>query len=248
MGLMTWEENVGWGSGSTMQTAAAAGLRGDFGLNNTTLLQGIMEAASQAMRKTHTFDLSEYAGDQGPPGPAGPRGLPGLPGLGTSYVPRVTVPSVPGPPNPKGKPYHPNDVPIEPYTHILIVWSQLASAYVFNGSVVTVKGWAKFVNETTSNRTLRIWLMYRSSADGDPAGLADDGFGPANATRVSDVVEDTVPLGGEKLIQVHGSFTATHFGYIELYGQIDTYVGTGLRTEENHYGVSGTGVYPRGSI
>ena len=239
-----WQEDIGWGSGSTMQVAAAAGMRMDLGLNDTTLLQGIMEASSQALRKTHTFDLTEYTGDQGPQGPAGPRGLPGLPGLGTSYVPRVVIPSVPSPP-PNNKPYHPNDVPDEPYTNILTVWSQVASATVYHVSVINCRGWAKFVNETGSDRTLRIWLMHRTFAQGDPDGLAADGYGPANATRVSDVVAGTVAAGGEKLIQVHASFSTTAYGYVDLYAQIDSYVAAEVHAEENHYGISGTGVYSR---
>jgi len=136
-------------------------------------------------------------------------------------------------------------VPDEPYSIFLTIWSQVASDRVYPASAVNCRGWAKFVNETGNDRTLSIWLMYRLSADGDPTGLADDGYGPANATRVSDVVEGVIPFGGEKLIQAHASFTATAYGYVDLYVQIDTYSGEDVRAEENHYGISGTGVYSR---
>ena len=245
MGLMTWEENVGWGSGSTMQTAAAAGLRGDFGLNNTTLLQGIMEAASQAMRKTHTFDLSEYAGDQGPPGPAGPRGLPGLPGFGSSYVPRTVVPS--GGYNPPTAPDHPSSPrdSDDISWNVLIVWSQIASATIIQNRYYDVTGWAKIFNDSGSSNSITLWIMYRTYAQGDPAGLADDGYGPANATRVSDVVTTTVAAGKEVMARVKATFTAPPLtGYVDLYGQLGSYDAL-LGVEGNHYGISGRGIYPR---
>ena len=238
-----WQEDIGWGSGSTMQVAAAAGMRMDLGLNDTTLLQGIMEASSQALRKTHTFDLSEYLGDQGPQGPAGPRGLPGLPGLGTSYVPRVIIPSAPGPgPTP---PDHPHSDP-DPDDHswnVLIIWSQIAHAVIMQNRYYDVTGWAKIFNDSGSDNSITLWIMHRTYAQGDPAGLADDGYGPANATRVSDVVTTTVPAGKEVMARVKATFTAPPLsGYVDLYGQLGSYSEL-LGVEGNHYGISGKGIY-----
>jgi hypothetical protein len=242
MAVTLWEENIGWGSGSTFQTAAATGLM-QYGLENDDYLSlmEIMRASSEALRKTHTFDLSEYIGNQGDQGPAGPRGLPGLPGLGTSFVPRVTIPSQPAVPH--NHPYHLHDVPDEDYPKILILWSQVATAVAYSDSVVGCSGWAKFINETGNDRVLTIWLMYRTYLQGDPAGLADDGYGPANATRISEVVSGTIPLGGEKLIRVSTSFITTEYVYVDLYAQIDTYSGDDVRAVANHYGISGKGVF-----
>jgi len=239
MGVMLWEEDVGWGSGSTMQTAAAAGLRADFGLDDTTLLQGIMEASSQAMRKTHTFDLDEYVGNQGAQGPAGPKGLPGLPGLGTSYVPRTVVPSG-GYNPPRNKPYHPNDVPGVPYYGFGIIWSQVASVQVYYRTIVDCAGWAKFINDSAGSRTLMLWLMYRRYSQGDPTGP-----GPDNATLISDYVSETIEAGKEKMIRIKGYVEPDEFGYIDLYVRIDTYSGEEVRAPANHYGISGIGTWPR---
>ena len=242
--VMLWQDNIGWGCGSTFGTAASAGMRHDPGGEAYTLLQRIMAATSQTLRTGHAFDLDDYIGGQGRQGPAGPRGLPGLPGWGTDYVPYTYVPSTPAPATPR-RPYHPNDKPDESYSNILTLWSQVATAIVYAGSDVDCTGWAKFVNETGNDRVLGIWLMYRSYVQGDPAGLADDGYGPANATRISDVVTGTIPFGQERTIRVRGSLTSSAYGYIDLYVQIDAYSGEDVRAVANHYGISGKGVFPR---
>lgn len=235
--MRTWAENIGWGSGSTFQTAASTGLA-RYGPedNEHTLLRGILAATTRTMRKAHSFDLSEYIGEQGQEGQAGPRGLPGLPGIGTDYVPSRYVPSTPSYSPARNSPYHPQDVPDVTYTNILIIWSNIATITVFRGDV-DCTGWGKFVNNSGSDRQITLWMKYFTLSEEPPAGP-----GPDNGTFIGDYVTETVPAGGVKTIRVRASFTAPEFGHVYLFAQIDTLESL-MNIPANHYGISGKGTH-----
>jgi hypothetical protein len=235
--MMTWEETMGWGSGSTFQTAASTGLmRYGLGDDEYALLRNILLASTQALRKTHTFDLEEYVGGQGPQGIPGPRGLPGLPGTGTSFVPTEQIVSESAPP--ARRVYHDSEVGTVDFTSIGVVYAQIATADIYSGSDVDATGWAQIENGGAGSRTVTLWMQYRAVGDSAPDG-----------TQVGDSTVTVIPAGESRTARTRAAFSISTPGsvvryYLDLYAKIDTLEPL-LLLPANHYGITGRGVFQR---
>jgi hypothetical protein len=236
--MITWAENIGWGAGSTFQTAAStrlmqAGLADD----EYTLLRQILQAATQEMRKTHTFDLEEFLGAQGPRGIQGPPGIPGLPGIGTSYIPTTQMASSGYTPAPRL--YQNSQRGTTTYNNVSVVWSQLAQVNIFSASDIDATGWAQVYNGGAGAIVLTIWMSYRP--DGDAVGTG---------TTVGDEVSLSIPAGATRTLRTRAAFTITSASselyYLDLYGKLDVEESL-LSITANHYGITGRGVFQRDS-
>lgn len=240
--MRMWDENIGWGGGSSIQVAGSSMMKLlDPDSDEYGVMRDIMDSFI-CMPQSHEFDLSEFIGLQGPQGPPGPRGLPGLPGMGTDYIPTTTVPSVPYTPAPTGD--HFSEKPeVDHYWDVLIVWAELASGMVHRGGDITATGWAKVVNDTAFDNGITLWLRYYRHDEyhvGDPADWVDAG------TAIGDDIHEDIPAGKTVTARITRSFTINdpnNAYYIVLFGRLDSY--DTLYTPENHYGISGKEIYPR---